>query len=242
MPGAAVDKNKRKHADSGRRLHAARLTAGEYEVSELLRKWPSVKDATYRAAEKGRRQASNDLLVLATRQFGVSYDYLSKGEASTARDDEAAAIEAVLVSYEEQGFGFDGEDIVSRLRRMRMAAGFRSARVAASRFGWKTQRYSDHESRRRGITFDQAVRYSTSFGMSARAFILGTPREDRHRSDSSPALMQEYAHWGWLDVPSSHNLVRWPVIVLTSGRFRRLANDISIPVDMVNPELRHAPG
>ena len=155
--------SKRKHADAGRRLHAARLAAGEYEVSQLLRNWPKVNDATYRATEKGRRRASDDLLALATHRFTVSIGYLATGETSTTRDEEAKVIEAVLLVHEKREFGMDGEGIAARLRRMRLAAGFRSARAAASRFGWKIQRYGDHEGRRRGISFDQAIRYWTSF-------------------------------------------------------------------------------
>jgi SOS-response transcriptional repressor LexA len=51
-----------------------------------------------------------------------------------------------------------------RLRQMRIKRGFKSATAAARTYGWNVNTYRSHENGARGITPDEALKYSLVFG------------------------------------------------------------------------------
>lgn len=221
----------------GRRLHAARLAAREYDVSPVVRKWGTVPDATYRAAESGRRKVPEQLLALASQTFEVSQNYLLDGETPLARDSLAARIEGLLARFLTHGFrSVLGDDLPRRLRLARIEAGFNSPRSAAQHFGWTVARYAGHEGRHRGITFDQAMRYATSFGLeSAEDLLFGKRQVETHAS-----LVAADQDWSWLRGLGSGDRIGWPTVMLTRERFE-LVQPILLPARLVDPDLGTAP-
>jgi hypothetical protein len=231
----------------GRRFHAARLAARHYEVSPLIRGWESVKDPTYRAAESGLRRPKPELFKLAVTSFNVSRHFLEHGRIIGGLDAEAAAIAALLERFDvlkerhkREGAPRPREDIALRLRRARLAAGHRSAKAAADHFGWKVDRYEQHEGRRRNITFDQAIRYATTFGIDAASLIFGASTtvvalpSDRTEASRIPTG----AGWAWLRPTVRPDRVEWPAVMLEAGRFVRLASPVILPLEVVGDAAR----
>jgi transcriptional regulator with XRE-family HTH domain len=54
-----------------------------------------------------------------------------------------------------------------RLRQARQAAGFRSARAAATRFGWTPSTYASHENGQNNYRVETAEKYALAFGTRA---------------------------------------------------------------------------
>lgn len=232
---ARVDEDADELVAVGRRFHAARLAARHYEVSSLIRAWGTVPDPTYRATEKGRRAPSPELLRLAMTTFGVSHDFLTSAEVVGGLDAEAAGIAGLLERFERKNLDHRGDDVALRLRNARMAAGHKSAKAAAEHFGWKVHRYSQHESRRRSITFDQAIRYATTFGVPADQLIFGRPTVSQSQAMRVPA---ETA-WNWLQPPARTDHIQWPALVHTgNGSFLRLSTPIVFPLEFSSRTLQ----
>lgn len=64
-----------------------------------------------------------------------------------------------------------------RLRRARIAAGFKSASESARAFGWGDAGYRHHENGTRPISAGAASRYAKSFGVSEEWLLFGRGRE-----------------------------------------------------------------
>jgi hypothetical protein len=185
--------------------------------------------------EKGRREPSAELLRLAVTTFGVSHDFLTNATVVGGLDAEAADIVGLLERFKPKRIEPRGDDLALRLRNSRVAAGHRSAKAAAEHFGWKVHRYSQHESRRRTVTFDQAIRYATTFGVSADRLIFGRPSLDRSEASRAPAETE----WNWMPPPAGVDHVQWPALVHTgNGSFHRLSAPIVFPLEMVAPALQ----
>lgn len=213
------------------------LAAREYDVSAVVRKWGTIPDATYRAAESGRRKISEQLLALASQTFEVSQNYLLNGETPLARDSLAARIEGLLTRYLEHGFrSVSGDDLPRRLRLARIEAGFNSPRSAAQQFGWTVARYAGHEGRHRGITFDQAMRYATSFGLeSAEDLLFG-----KQHAETQASMVAVDQDWSWLRSQGSGDRIGWPTVMLTREGFE-LVQPILLPVRLVDHDIGTSP-
>jgi phage repressor protein C with HTH and peptisase S24 domain len=66
------------------------------------------------------------------------------------------------------------EEPNERLQRARARAGFRSARAAATRFGWAASTYASHENATRGFGADEARDYGQAFKVSPEWLLFGT--------------------------------------------------------------------
>lgn len=206
-----------------------------------------MKDPTYRAAESGLRRPKPELFQLAVTTFNVSRDFLEQGRIIGGLDAEAKAIAALLERFDglkerrkREGAPRPREDIALRLRRARLAAGHRSAKDAADHFGWKVDRYEQHESRRRNITFDQAIRYATTFGIDAAGLIFGAPppalAPPTDRTEASRVPTE--AGWTWLLTAVRPDHVEWPAVMLEAGRFVRLASPVILPLEVIGDAAR----
>lgn len=65
-----------------------------------------------------------------------------------------------------------------RLKAARVAAGYRSARAAAIRRGWKVPTYSAHENGQNGFGPEDAIRYAKAFKTSPGYLFFGDPAPD----------------------------------------------------------------
>lgn len=155
---AGTSLSKPYHA-TGVRVHAARLVAGEYSVAGFTGR-VGIKDPVYRAIETGRRPLNGVMLAKVATCLGVSPGFVGSGVPETAIDLRAG--ECALRLLRHQSTGFAG-NLAGRLTSIRRQRGFLSASAAAAHYGWSIGRYCDHESRRRNIGLDQAVRYGAAF-------------------------------------------------------------------------------
>lgn len=138
------------------RLRAARQRAGWRGPTEAAIRfgWTA---PTYLAHENGSRGLSVAAAVRYSRAFHVSLDWLLAGEKRRSRpigDDRTP-----------------GE----RLREARLAAGYATAKAAATARGWSTTTYCQHESGTRRLTWDRATIYGTAFGEAPEWLIGGAP-------------------------------------------------------------------
>jgi phage repressor protein C with HTH and peptisase S24 domain len=76
-------------------------------------------------------------------------------------------------------------DMGDRLREARIAAGFRSARSAALKFGWNPSTYAAHENGQNGYDPGTAERYARAF--KVRSAWLLTADGPRERAPRRPA-------------------------------------------------------
>jgi SOS-response transcriptional repressor LexA len=88
---------------------------------------------------------------------------------NTARGDSGATLCSVSIDRKKQG---------ERLRAVRIAAGYRSAREAALQNGWPESTYRAHESGSRTIGLDDAERYARRFAargvqITAQSILFG---------------------------------------------------------------------
>jgi phage repressor protein C with HTH and peptisase S24 domain len=79
------------------------------------------------------------------------------------------------------------ENMGSRLRAARIAAGFKSARSAAIRFGWSPSTYAAHENGQNEFDAETAAKYARAFDTSAGYLLTGesAPETDERRVESS---------------------------------------------------------
>lgn len=82
-------------------------------------------------------------------------------------------------------------ELSTRLRIAREAAGFATAAEAAERFGWNYATYAGHENGSRGVRIPVAQRYATAFRVSA-VWLLegGAPPDTAATSTAPPAQPQ----------------------------------------------------
>ena len=172
---------------------------------------------------------------MAVTSFGVSHDFLTSGEVVGGLDAEAAQIAGLLERFAREHFGHRDGDVALRLRNARVAAGHRSAKAAAEHFGWKVDRYAQHESRRRSITIDQALRYATTFAVPPDQLIFGRPTD----SQSATMRVPVDAAWSWLQPPARADHMQWLALVHAgNGNFSRLPAPIVFPMEMVTNSLQ----
>lgn len=68
---------------------------------------------------------------------------------------------------------FDMENMGSRLRAARIAAGFKSARSAAIRFNWLPSTYAAHENGQNEFDAEAAAKYAKAFQTTAARLLIG---------------------------------------------------------------------
>lgn len=61
------------------------------------------------------------------------------------------------------------------LQALRIAAGFKSAAAAATRYGWSASRYASHESGNRPILAEDAKRYAAAYGVQEKQLLFPAP-------------------------------------------------------------------
>ena len=189
--------------DYGLRLRAARLVSARYMVSALVAEL-GLNDASYRAAEAGRRRLSGATIDKVCMALQVRPTFLTYGSVETVSEESASRIADILVRLERQGIDQRVSDLHQRLRWHRAASGYASAHAAARANGLSVSRYGAHEQGRRPIPVDQMFLYAKVFGADPEALILETGsssstqldvQEAKHRLVGTPVNFP----WPWID-------------------------------------------
>lgn len=111
------------------------------------------------------------------------------------------------------------KDSAGRLRQARIQAGFKSARSAAIRFGWKPSTYASHENGQTPVPHEAAIAYAKAFKTSHVWLLTGErPGDDVvqltatiAKSGTAVALLEPRdAPWIWLPfgIPEDAAVVR----------------------------------
>lgn len=181
------------------RLREARIKAGfEYakEAADAL----GVSVSTYAAHEKGQdgggRNFKEDAGKKYARRFGVPFEWLWLGIGDNHPASRAQGFQEASAEYEhDDSTASPYSEEADRLQAAREAAGYVSATDAARAFGWNETTYRAHESGRRGLKKNVAVRYAKAF-RADEAWLLtgkGTPPKGvdvKHNRDHSKALIE----------------------------------------------------
>lgn len=144
---------------TGRRLRAARLFAGHFAIAALVREL-GVNEATYRAAEAGRRRLDDALAQLAIERYGVTRSFLLRGVPTTGKDLQISRIARSLKRVDEGDPRYEPSQVSRRLHRARTNSGFRSGLAVSRRNGWSVTSYNAHEQFARPIPVDHAFQYA----------------------------------------------------------------------------------
>jgi phage repressor protein C with HTH and peptisase S24 domain len=108
------------------------------------------------------------------------------------------------------------DDSNRRLREARAAAGFKSARAAALRFGWTVSTYASHENGQTGVPPKAAKRYAKAFKTSAGWILTGEGPVNQSTKDAFLGAETDTNSLGGL--PALHdNSVNVPEIDVRAG-------------------------
>jgi transcriptional regulator with XRE-family HTH domain len=185
-------------------LHAARIASERYMVSDMVAEL-CINDASYRAAEAGRRRLTADALDRVCSCFRIRPSFLLDGSVATASEEAASEIAALLDRVDAQGIHDQVSTLRQRLRWGRASAGHPTAHSAAISARLSVSRLAAHEQGRRPIPIDQVFHYAKVFGIEPGVLLFdeGSASSTQMDVEDARRLLQDTPvtlPWLWVDI------------------------------------------
>ena len=207
-------------------LQAARVAAGFMVVADAADQMEIPRNVLLRA-EAGTTTLMPKYLPVVARVYGVREGFLTSDSIPDGRVEYLAS---VLVPILGTAIGTGGDlppGTEERLKEMRVAVGYTSAKSAAEALGWKTATYSSHENGGRTLSAERMIGYALAMGIRPEFAVFGSgemfPSPEQsfdwwsHRRSSEVADSVALS-WTWLSKSKAAGRQSFPLVQIEGGK------------------------